>query len=62
MQFIRKNVKPILLVIVAAFIVSIFYGLGQYKSSSSRSQQLGNIIAQVNGESITYQQQEWALC
>ncbi len=56
MQFIRKNVKPILLVIVAAFIVSIFYGLGQYKSSSSRSQQLGNIIAQVNGESITYQQ------
>ena len=56
MQFIRKNIKPILLVMVVVFIVSIFYGLGQYRSSSSRSQQVGNIIAQVNGVGINYQQ------
>ena len=56
MQFIRKNIKPILLVMVVVFIVSIFYGLGQYRSSGSRSQQAGNIIAQVNGVGINYQQ------
>jgi|LSQX01.3.fsa_nt_gb parvulin-like peptidyl-prolyl isomerase len=56
MQFIRKNIKPILLVMVVVFIVSIFYGLGQYRSSGSRSQQVGNIIAQVNGVGINYQQ------
>ena len=56
MQFIRKNIKPILLVMVVVFIVSIFYGLGQYRSSSSRSQQAVNIIAQVNGVGINYQQ------
>lgn len=57
MQFIRKNVKPILLIIVVAFVVSIFYGLGQYRSSGSRAQQTGNIIAEVNGSKISYQ--EW---
>lgn len=57
MQFIRKNVKPILLIIVVAFVVSIFYGLGQYRSSGSRPQQMGNIIAEVNGSKISYQ--EW---
>lgn len=41
---------------VVVFIVSIFYGLGQYRSSGSRSQQVGNIIAQVNGVGINYQQ------
>ncbi len=57
MQFIRKNIKPILLVILIAFVVSIFYGLGQYRRSSSNSiQQVGNIIAEVNGLGISYQQ------
>ena len=57
MQFIRNNIKPVLLVIVIAFIVSIFYGLGQYRSSpGSQAQQVGNIIAEVNGNAITYQQ------
>lgn len=56
MQFIRKNIKPILLVIVIAFVVSIFYGLGQYRSSSNRTQQIGNMIAEVNGLGISYQQ------
>ncbi|MDD3655169.1 MAG: SurA N-terminal domain-containing protein [Atribacterota bacterium] len=56
MQFIRKNIKPILLAIVIVFVVSIFYGLGQYRSSGSRSQQVGNMIAEVNGIGISYQQ------
>lgn len=57
MQFIRKNIKPVLLVIVVVFIVSIFYGLGQYRRSSTTSpQQVGNLIAEVNGTGISYQQ------
>ncbi|KUK99127.1 MAG: protein secretion (post-translocation chaperonin) [Parcubacteria bacterium 32_520] len=56
MQFIRKNLKPILLIIVIAFVVSIFYGLGQYRSSGNRPQNVGNMIAEVNGEGISYQQ------
>ncbi len=56
MQFIRKYLKPILLIIVIVFVVSIFYGLGQYRSSGNRSQNVGNIIAEVNGEGISYQQ------
>lgn len=56
MQFIRKNLKPILLVIVIAFVVSIFYGLGQYRSSGGRPQHAGNLIAEVNDTSISYQQ------
>ena len=56
MQFIRKNVKPILLIIVAAFVVSIFYGLGQYRSSGGSQQNPGALIAQVNDTGISYQQ------
>ncbi len=56
MQFIRKNLKPILLVIVVAFVISVFYGLGQYRSSGSRSQNVGNLIAEVNHTGISYQQ------
>jgi len=56
MQFIRKNLKPILLVIVSAFIVSIFYGLGQYRSSGNSQQSAGNLIAEVNNTGISYQQ------
>ncbi|MBN2396564.1 MAG: SurA N-terminal domain-containing protein [Candidatus Atribacteria bacterium] len=56
MQFIRKNLKPILMVIVIAFIVSIFYGLGQYRSSGSRNQNIGNLIAEVNDIGIGYYQ------
>jgi len=56
MQFIRKNLKPILLVIVVAFIVSIFYGLGQYRSSGNSQQSAGSLIAEVNNTGISYQQ------
>jgi parvulin-like peptidyl-prolyl isomerase len=56
MQFIRKNLKPILLIIVVAFVVSIFYGLGQYRSSGTSSHSVGNLIAEVNDTGITYQQ------
>lgn len=56
MQFIRKNIKPILIIIVIAFIVSIFYGLGQYRSSGNRSQATGGLIAEVNNTGISYQQ------
>jgi len=56
MQFIRRNIKPILIIIVVAFIVSIFYGLGQYRSSSNRPQATGNLIAEVNNTGISYQQ------
>jgi len=56
MQFIRKNLKPILLVIVIFFVISIFYGLGQYRSSGNRSQNTGNLIAEVNNIGISYQQ------
>lgn len=57
MQFIRNNMKPVLLVIVIVFIASIFYGLGQHRRSPhSQTQQVGNIIAEVNGSAITYQQ------
>ncbi len=56
MQFIRKNLKPILLIIVIAFVVSIFYGLGQYRSSNSSPQNAGGLIAEVNNIGISYQQ------
>jgi len=56
MQFIRKNLKPILLVMVVAFIVSIFYGLGQYRSSGNSQQSTGSLIAEVNNTGISYQQ------
>ncbi len=56
MQFIRKNLKPILLIIVVAFIVSIFYGLGQYRSSDNNQQSAGGLIAEVNNTGISYQQ------
>jgi parvulin-like peptidyl-prolyl isomerase len=56
MQFIRKNLKSILIVIVVAFIVSIFYGLGQYRSSGNRPQTTGGLIAEVNNTGISFQQ------
>jgi parvulin-like peptidyl-prolyl isomerase len=57
MQLIRKYIKPVLVVIVIAFIVSVFYGLGQYRRTpNNHPQQVGNIIAEVNGSAITYQQ------
>jgi parvulin-like peptidyl-prolyl isomerase len=56
MQFIRKNIKPILIIIVVAFIVSIFYGLGQYRSSGNRPQTSGGLVAEVNNTGISYQQ------
>jgi parvulin-like peptidyl-prolyl isomerase len=56
MQFIRRNIKPILIIIIVAFIVSIFYGLGQYRSSGNRQQATGGLIAEVNNTGISYQQ------
>ncbi len=57
MQFIRNNMKPVLLAIVIVFIASIFYGFGQHRrSTGNQIQHAGNIIAEVNGNAITYQQ------
>jgi len=52
MRVIRKNMKIILIVVIAAFGVSIFYGLGQYRSS----QKTKYYIAEINGVGISYDQ------
>jgi predicted PurR-regulated permease PerM len=44
--------KIILIIVIAAFGVSIFYGLGQYRSS----QKTTNYIAEINGVGISYNQ------
>lgn len=51
-RFISKYMKIILIVIIAAFGVSIFYGLGQYRTSERRQA----YIAQVNNVGISYNQ------
>ena len=56
MRIIRKNLRPILIIIVVAFIVSIFYGLGRYQSSNDKNQNTGQFIATINDQGITYQQ------
>lgn len=57
MQFIRKNLKPIILIIIIAFVGSIIYGImGQRGSSSSNPQGAGSLIAEVNNIGISYQQ------
>ena len=52
MQLLRKKMKIILIIIIAAFGVSIFYGLGQYRTSQKRKL----YIAEVNGVGISYNQ------
>ncbi|MDD5015171.1 MAG: SurA N-terminal domain-containing protein, partial [Atribacterota bacterium] len=54
LRMIRKNMKIILTVVIAAFIVSVFYGLGQYNSSSGKRQTY--YIAEVNKSGITSDQ------
>src|SRR4030042_6842946 len=55
LRIIRKNMKIILIVVIAAFGVSIFYGLGQY-SRSSGSQRQTYYITEVNKSGITSDQ------
>jgi len=54
LRIIRKNMKIILIVVIAAFGVSIFYGLGQYRSSGGQRQTY--YIAEVNKSGITSDQ------
>ncbi|OGD15176.1 hypothetical protein A2V47_00110 [Candidatus Atribacteria bacterium RBG_19FT_COMBO_35_14] len=55
LRIIRKNMKIILIVVIAAFGVSIFYGLGQYRGSPN-SQRQTYYIAEVNKSGITSNQ------
>lgn len=52
LRTLRKKMKPILIIIIVFFGISIFYGLGQYRSSQERKL----YIAEVNGVGITYNQ------
>ena len=54
LRIIRKNMKAILIVVIAAFGISIFYGLGQYRSSGG--QRRTYYIAEVNESGITSDQ------
>lgn len=53
LQILRKKMKFIIILLVAFFGISIFYGLGQYKSSSQRQTYY---IAEVNKSGITSNQ------
>lgn len=52
MRIQKKNIKIILIIIVAFFVISIFYGLGQYRTSQRKQ----IYLAEVNGVGITYDQ------
>jgi len=54
LRIIRKNMKIILIVVIAAFGISIFYGLGQYRSSGGQKKTY--YIAEVNESGITSDQ------
>src|SRR5680860_475666 len=54
LRMIRKNMKIILIIIIAAFGISIFYGLGQYRSSGGQKRTY--YIAEVNKSGITSDQ------
>ena len=54
LRMIRKNMKIILIVVIAAFGISIFYGLGQYRSSGGQKRTY--YIAEVNKSGITSDQ------
>lgn len=53
LRILRKKMKFIIILLVAFFGISIFYGLGQYKSSSQRQTYY---IAEVNKSGITSNQ------
>ena len=55
LRMIRKNMKIILIVVIAAFVVSVFYGLGQY-SRSSDSQRQSYYMVEINKSGITSDQ------
>jgi len=52
LRMLRKNMKFIIILLVAFFGISIFYGLGQYKSSQRQTY----YIAEVNKSGITSNQ------
>jgi len=52
LRILRKNMKFIIILLVAFFGISIFYGLGQYRSSQRRTY----YIAEVNESGITSDQ------
>jgi len=56
MRTIRKKMKIVLILMVAFFVISFFYGFGKYKSNQSQNQNIGNYLAEVNGTTITYNQ------
>ena len=54
LRALRKNMKFIIILLVAFFGISIFYGLGQYRSSGNQRQSY--YIAEVNESGITSDQ------
>jgi len=54
LRALRKNMKFIIIAMVAFFGISIFYGLGQYRSSGNQKQSY--YIAEVNESGITSNQ------
>ncbi len=52
LQILRKKMKIVLILMVAFFGISIFYGLGQYKSGQKRSY----YIVEVNESGISFNQ------
>jgi len=54
LRVLRKNMKFVIILLVAFFGISIFYGLGQYKSSGNQRQSY--YIAEVNESGITSDQ------
>ncbi|MDD4363049.1 MAG: SurA N-terminal domain-containing protein [Atribacterota bacterium] len=56
MQYIRKHLKPILIALLVFFVGSVFYGLGQYRTSGNQQQAVSGLIAEVNDSGISYQQ------
>ncbi|MEA1940081.1 MAG: SurA N-terminal domain-containing protein [Candidatus Caldatribacteriota bacterium] len=54
MRTIRKKLKIILILMVAFFIISFFYGFGKYNSNKKSNRNA--YIAEVNGTTISYDQ------
>lgn len=52
LRILRKKMKPVLIIVLVFFGISIFYGLGQYRSSQQRKL----YIAEVNEVGITFNQ------
>lgn len=53
MQFFRKNVRSIMLIVVVLFVISCFAGYGMYSGDSRRDMSDGDrVAAKVNGEQV----------